>query len=128
MTAKQSGESSTSILKTDARGRVRLPREKQEALLDEFEKSGMSGRAFAAWVGVKYTTFANWRQKRRKARVGMVAAAVAEPTMGWAEAVVAAQPTPTGAALLVIHLAGGVRVEALSARAAADFVRELGQC
>ena len=31
------------IFKTDARGQIRVPVERREALLDEFEKSGMSG-------------------------------------------------------------------------------------
>jgi hypothetical protein len=116
-------ESSCQILKTDIRGRVRLPRDKQEALLDEFEKSGMSGQAFAAWAGVKYPTFAYWRQKRRKA---LASEAGAEPTtpMRWEEAVVA--QAPASGALMVIHLPGGVRVEASSGRQAAEFVAALG--
>ena len=125
MTTNRNDALSADILKTDARGRVRLPREKQQALLDEYEKSGMSGQAFAAWAGVKYPTFAHWRQKRRKARANAITPQVA-PSMGWAEAVVAAEAS--AAEPLVIHLAGGVRVEAGSARAAAEFVRELGRC
>jgi hypothetical protein len=71
MTPTIGPEASPIILKSDVRGRVRLPKERQAALLDEFEKSGMSGQAFAAWAGVKYPTFANWRQKRRKAALAM---------------------------------------------------------
>ncbi len=56
------------VLKTDARGRVRVPLERREALMDEFEKSGLSGAAFARLVGIKYATFANWTEQRRKAR------------------------------------------------------------
>ena len=48
------------VLKTDKRGRVRVPVERREALLDEFEKSGMSGAKFARLAGIKYATFANW--------------------------------------------------------------------
>src|SRR5436190_11116504 len=55
------------LMTTDARGRVRVPVERREALLDEFERSGVSGAKFAAMVGVKYPTFALWVQKRRKA-------------------------------------------------------------
>ena len=54
------------ILKRDTAGRVRTPRERREALLMEFDRSGMSGQKFAAWAGMKYTTFANWLQRRRK--------------------------------------------------------------
>ena len=48
---------------TDRRGCVRTPREDREALLDTFEKSGMSGAAFARLHGIKYPTFACWRYK-----------------------------------------------------------------
>ena len=58
----------TEVLKQDARGRVRVPRERREALLEEFEKSGASGVKFARLAGIKYPTFANWVQARRKAR------------------------------------------------------------
>jgi len=56
------------VLKIDERGRVRVPVERREALLDEFEKSGMSGAKFARLAGIKYATFANWTLARRKAR------------------------------------------------------------
>jgi hypothetical protein len=56
------------VLKIDERGRVRVPVERREALLDEFEKSGMSGAKFARLAGIKYATFANWTQARRKAK------------------------------------------------------------
>jgi hypothetical protein len=56
------------ILKQDQRGRLRTPVEQREALVDEFERSSLSGVKFAAMVGVKYATFANWVQKRKKAR------------------------------------------------------------
>ena len=56
------------ILKVDSRGRVRMPPEKQERILDEFERSGMSGIAFAELIGVKYPTFASWRRRRDRSR------------------------------------------------------------
>lgn len=55
------------ILKTDKLGRVRVPVQRREALLEEFEHSGMSGAAFAKRYGINYQTFASWRQKRKKA-------------------------------------------------------------
>jgi len=55
------------ILKQDSRGRVRVPKERRETLLAEFERSGMSGAAFARMAGIKYQTFANWRHQRRAA-------------------------------------------------------------
>ena len=56
------------ILKQDGRGRVRVPAERRDALLDEFEKSGASGAQFARLAGIKYATFAGWVLKRRKVR------------------------------------------------------------
>ena len=56
------------ILKIDVLGRVKTPGERREQLLDEFEKSGLTGQKFAALVGIKYQTFATWAQKRRRAR------------------------------------------------------------
>jgi hypothetical protein len=58
----------TNVLRTDTRGRVRTSIERREALLDEFERSGVSAMAFAKMAGINYATFANWRGKRRKTR------------------------------------------------------------
>src|SRR4029434_3661492 len=59
-------ESGSEILKMDEAGRVRTPPEKREALLSEFERSGMTGTQFARFSGVRYPTFMSWLQKRRK--------------------------------------------------------------
>ena len=61
-TAEDSGE----IFKRDTRGRVRVPKARREMLLDEWERSGGSAAQFADYVGIKYSTLANWIQKRRK--------------------------------------------------------------
>ena len=47
-------------LKTDIKGRVQVPAERREALLDEFERSGLSRMKFAKLVGVKHGTCACW--------------------------------------------------------------------
>lgn len=52
------------ILKSDRVGRVRVPPETRLRILEEFDHSGLSGLAFAALVGVKYSTFAAWRRRR----------------------------------------------------------------
>jgi len=70
--------STNEVLKQDTRGRVRMPRERISALLDEFEKSGLSAAGFARMVGVKYPTFLNWVQRRRKEVAERVEAAEAE--------------------------------------------------
>jgi transposase-like protein len=56
------------LLKVDRRGRVRVSPERREALLDEFERSGVSAVQFALHIGVKYQTFAHWRQMRSRKR------------------------------------------------------------
>lgn len=103
------------LLPTDTKGRVRVPAGRREALLDEFEKSGMSARKFARLAGVNEVTFSNWNIKRRKARekAGAVARVktAAEP-IRLIEAVAeepAAARSWTGA--LVVELAGGARVQ-----------------
>jgi transposase-like protein len=60
------------VLKADRRGRVRVPRERREALLAEFKRSGASAAEFARLVGVKYATFAGWvaREGRRVVAAG----------------------------------------------------------
>ena len=55
---------SVSLLKEDLAGRIRVPAAKRLQILEEFDRSGMSGLAFAALVGVKYQTFAGWRRRR----------------------------------------------------------------
>ncbi len=54
-------------MKRDAVGQVVTPCEKRESLLDEFERSSLSGAEFERLTGVKYQTFAGWVQRRRHA-------------------------------------------------------------
>ena len=65
-TLEATGAADGEIFKTDTAGRVRVSRARREALLDEFERSGASGAQFAAYVGVKYSTFAYWVSQRRR--------------------------------------------------------------
>ena len=67
-TDKSDKEVAEVLLKTDRLGRITVPPETRELLLDRFEASGLSGQVFAAQIGVKYPTFATWVQKRRRAR------------------------------------------------------------
>ena len=46
--------------------RARVSAQRREALLDEFERSGLSGALFARRAGLKYPTFAAWVQNRRR--------------------------------------------------------------
>ncbi len=56
------------ILRTDVLGRVMTPADLRDAILDEFEKSGLAGTKFAQARGLKYSTLITWRQARRKVR------------------------------------------------------------
>jgi transposase-like protein len=55
------------IIATDGRGRRRLSRERREALLAEFARSGMTVAAFSEWAGISQATFYGWRWARRLA-------------------------------------------------------------
>ena len=103
------------ILKRDALGRVRTPRARREALVEEFAQSGVSAKKFAALVGVNYQTFASWVQARRKARGQHPP--VAGPVRLW-EAVVEGgggeARESVGAPGLLIELPGGSRISAAS--------------
>lgn len=107
------------ILKRDVAGRVWTPKERREALLDEFEASGVSGAEFARTVGVKYPTFANWaKQRRESSHQSTDKSKPGVPALRWVEAVV---DKATGHTLvgLTVHLPGGARMEIADSRQAA---------
>ncbi len=52
-------------LSVDGVSRVLTPADLRDAILDEFEKSGLSGTKFAQARGLKYSTLITWRQARR---------------------------------------------------------------
>jgi DNA-binding transcriptional regulator YiaG len=88
MTNTQTG--TEALLKTDTLQRVRTPPARLEQLLDEFERSGLSGPKFAALAGIKCQTFAAWALKRRQ---GLAAAPLIPPASPsspgrWLEAMV----------------------------------------
>ena len=74
-------ESDGTVVRTDRRGRMLVSAEQREALLDEFERSGLSGVAFCKLHGLVYPTFATWRQKRRE-KPGPESPAFAEVVVG----------------------------------------------
>ena len=103
-------KSDGTILRTDARGRVRTPKARQERLLDEFARSGLSGPKFARLAGIKYQTFAAWALRRRKRAVTAPSAKPAEPVR-WLEAVVEPGPSGPNRNGLALLLPGGARLE-----------------
>jgi transposase-like protein len=123
------------ILKADGRGRVRVPRERREALLAEFARSGVSAAEFARLTGIKYSTFAGWvaRQRRSAAAESPVAAEVmvtkaASSPVRLFEAVVEA---PCAAVRpLAVELPGGARLfltEPAQVPLAAELLATLAQ-
>ena len=105
-------EPTEQVLKTDVTGRVWTPKAQRDAILDQFESSGVSAAQFAAMVGVKYPTLANWIQRRRNAR-----REGASGTRGlkWVEAAVDCAP-PSSA--LVVQLPGGASLAVSDAKQA----------
>ena len=131
-------DNGTTILNRHALGRIGYPRGQREALLDEFERSGLKGAAFARTAGISYATFANWIQKRRHARGDYGAASragrtEAKPRPRWLEAAVPQPPAPAPvlvepAAPLAVELRCGTRLlvgDARQAALAAQFLQAL---
>ena len=123
------------ILSRDAQGRVLVSRERRESLLEEYDRSGMSGVKFARYVGIKYSTLAYWLQSRRRHRERekslMKAGADTEAGKNngaWIEAVVekgSAPRVPIGG--LRIYFAGGAYCQISNATEAALAAELLGR-
>jgi hypothetical protein len=126
------------VLKTDVLGRMQTPAARRAELVDEFERSGLSGKKFTALAGIKYSTFANWVQLRRRKRGEEVVPQRGIPAPGnkvrWLEAVVERGQNPGAQSqpVLVLALPGGARVEIADLKQvtlAAALVRALqGPC
>jgi hypothetical protein len=101
------------LIKTDVLGRLHRTRQQRERILDEYERSGLSGAKFAALCGVKYQTFANWlqcRKRQRNAYAKRRPARKAATRVQWLEASV--QPAaPSAASELLLLLPGGARTQ-----------------
>jgi hypothetical protein len=133
------------VLKQDACGRVRTPEQRRQVLLEEFEKSGLSGAKFARLAGIKYATFMGWTTKRREERkaVAVIPSAGTPARNGGGpvrlvEAVVdnapvresrPALPAPAEVGLLIELPGGGrMRVESpVQLRMAAELLAMLAQ-
>ena len=128
MTSTQSSDNQ--ILKVDTLKRVRVPKARREAILDEFERSGLSGTAFAKLHGIKYGTFATWSLKRRK-QSATVEPATTHP-IDFARLIIDQdQPKPNlqPPGTLQIHLPGGASFlldgDNAQSALAAQFLRTL---
>ncbi|HXO98577.1 MAG TPA: IS66 family insertion sequence element accessory protein TnpB [Chthoniobacterales bacterium] len=121
-------------------GRVRVPRTRREALLDEFERSGGSAAQFAAYVGLRYSTFANWVNNRRRQRSdqqltqGSAESVKRREGVGavrWFEAVVESGGNAVrNQATLRVYLPGGAHLEVANVQQsvlAAELLQNLGR-
>jgi transposase-like protein len=107
------------ILKRDARGRVRSTAEARAEAVAEFRRSGLSASAFAKMAGISKNTFWNWLQchgltQKRGPGKSNVHAAVRFMQ-------VAAQTAPASA--LLVRLPGGATVEVVDERQAVLVAR-----
>jgi hypothetical protein len=114
-------QSSGQLLKTDSLARVRTPPQRKCELLEEFGRSGLTGAKFAELTGIKYSTFAAWVAKGKRARP-------ADPTstppvdtatkVRWLEAVVdrAQNSVGKGSCVLTVQFGCGARADIADAR------------
>ena len=117
------------ILIQDSRGRVRTPRERREALIEEYERSGMSGIAFAKEHGIKYTTLASWIQKKKKRTSSDQKGPEVGAGVQWVEAVLPEQRDYIEQGAPLIVRIGGAEMEVADrkgAMLAAEVLRQLG--
>jgi hypothetical protein len=116
------------LLQADERGRVRVSRDRREALLEEFERSGMSGAKFARLAGIKYPTFMYWL-KQREPRGSEDGAELPEGrSVRFVEALIEGSCGRTPSEGLTIELAGGARLRVespIQLRLAAELLRML---
>lgn len=66
MTSMVDSSGGSSVIRSDRRGRMLISAPQREALLNEFDRSGLSAMAFCRLHGLVYQTFATWVQKRRR--------------------------------------------------------------
>ena len=129
MTSTPEPEAAGQILKTDKLGRVQVPPERRDAILDEFERSGMTGTAFAERYGIKYQTFASWRRKRKKRAQDRDSSAKQSAEFLLIETAGSEPSASAPSDALEIELAGGALLRIRSqgqAALAAELLRTLG--
>lgn len=101
----------TGLIRTDQIGRLRFTADQRRVLLDAFESSGQSASGFAAQHGIKYTTFANWVQKRKVDKPGSLLSAVpAKPLLLAEVACEETGPPPVASMVVEAYLPGGARI------------------
>jgi hypothetical protein len=120
-------DSESEILRTDLRGRIQYTKERREGLLNEYDRSGLSGPKFAAVSGIKYQTLAGWLIRRRRAGASAAPNELVQPKVSatgpvqWLEAVIE-RPRPSVASAaapsVVVRLPSGATLECSSEKQA----------
>src|SRR4051812_2203419 len=104
------------ILPTDTKGRVRVSRERRGEVVGEVEQSGMTGAPFARTIGLKYQTFAFWRQQRQKRKPALTGASPQKSvTVEWLETVIDKANVSAPGLPLVVRLPSGAAIEVATA-------------
>ncbi len=104
--------SSLEVLKVDTTGRVRTSPERREEIVAAYRRSGMTGRQFAQYSGVKYPTLMSWVGKA--ASNASIAEVPGVDSIQWVEARVEA-----GGEGLVVEIGGSVKMKVGNSRQAA---------
>lgn len=123
----------TGLIRADQTGRLRFTADQRRVLLDAFENSSQSASRFAAQHGIKYTTFANWVQKRRADRPAVAQSSAMAPARPLLLAEVSCEETsrtPGACPALEVCLPGGVKFAIdgmVQVPLAAAFIRELSR-
>jgi len=100
-------------------GRVITPKEKREELVEAYRRSGMTGKQFAAYAGVKYVTLMSWLGKATKA--SSQPGSVGRESIQWVEASV-----ERDRGSLVVEIGGIVKMEVSNSRQAGLAAELLG--
>jgi len=96
--------------KRDERGRRMTRAAERETLVQAYEESGLTQKAFAKQEGVNYTTFVSWVQESRRGRRG--------PKVKFTEL-----RLPGAAAPLEVQLADGTMIRGSNVEAVAQLLR-----
>ena len=106
------------ILKRDARGRVRCTAEAQAEAVAEFRRSGLSASAFAKMAGISKNTFWNWLHSH-----GLTQKRGSSPSKSGSQAPVRFVQVTAPASALLVRLPGGATVEVIDERQAVLVAR-----
>ena len=95
------------IVKSDCTGRTRYTQQYKQEVLAAFESSSLSAPVFADQCGIKYSTFAAWLARRKRAD--------RDYASGMPTFLIAQVPSASGTTALEIHLPGGAVARASDA-------------